>query len=154
MLDETFTEMERGAKALDLHDVHTAAVCLRKALEGHVAQAPPQPTPAPGAQDPLAELAKSINALETSDFGLASLCCEKASVALQGRLPAEVTSALSSVGRSVRNQDFASAASQVRAIIRHYQPDATLPAPAEAPNATPLEPDTTPSEDAPEVTPS
>ena len=152
MLEETFIEMERGAKALDLHDVHTAAVCLRKALEGHVAMAPPGPTPPPQAQGPLAELAKAINALETSEFGVASLCSEKAAIALEGRLPAEVTSALTSASRSIRTQDFGTTATQLRAIIRYYEPEATLPPPAEAPNVIILDNDEiTPLQASPEV---
>lgn len=134
MLYESFIEMERGAKALDLHDVHTAAVCLRKALEGHIAMLPPEPTPPPQAVGPMAELAKSINALEVQDFGVAALCCEKAAHSLEDRLPEAVIHSLVAASRSIRNQDFGSAASQIRAIIRHYRPDVTTPAPSEAPN--------------------
>lgn len=139
MQEETFIEMERGAKALDLSDVHTAAVCLRKALEGHTAMAPPGPTPPPEAVEPLAEIAKAVNALETQDFGVAALCCEKAAHNLEGRLDQEVTAALTSTARAIRGQEFGSAASHLRAIIRHYRPDMTLPPPAESPNVTPLQ---------------
>lgn len=139
MLDDTFVEMERAAKALDLQDLNTAAVCLRKALEGHTEMAPPGPTPPPQAVGPVAELSKAINALEIKDFSLAGLCAEKAADGLRERLPEEVAAALTGVARGVRQKDFTTTASHLRAIIRHYRPDITLPAPAEAPNVPSLQ---------------
>lgn len=130
MLDETFIEMERGAKALDLHDVNTAAVCLRKALEGHITMAPPGPTPPPQAVSPLAELAKAINALEVKDFSLAALCGEKAARGVEGHLPDHVVVALRDTARALRGQELGSAANYLRVIIRNYRPDITLPEPA------------------------
>ncbi len=139
MLDDSFIEMERAAKALDLQDVNTAAVCLRKALEGHTEMAPPGPTPPPQAVGPMEELSKAINALEIKDFPLAGLCAEKAAESLKERLPEDVAAALTGTARGVRQKDFTTAASQLRAIVRHYRPDITLPPPAEAPNVPPLE---------------
>ncbi len=133
MIDESFIELEKAAKALDLSDVHTAAVCLRKALEGHISMRPPEASPAPNAVDPRAELAKAINALEVSEFSLAGLCAEKAAASLKGRVPQEVDRALMEAARDVRAQDFSSAASAVRNFVRQYRPDLTLPPPAPAP---------------------
>lgn len=151
MLDDSFIEMERAAKALDLQDVNTAAVCLRKALEGHTEMAPPGPTPPANAVGPMAELSKAINALEIKDFPLAGLCAEKAAASLEERLPENVAAALTGAARAIRQKDLTTAASQIRAMIRHYRPDITLPPPAEAPNVTPLEGQIAPTLDDPAV---
>lgn len=136
MIDESFIELEKAAKALDLSDVHTAAICFRKALEGHIAMRPPEASPEPDAVDPRAELAKAINALEVSDFSLAGLCAEKAAQGLKSRVPAEVDRALMEAARSVRSQELTTAASAVRDFVRQYRPDLTLPPPAQAPTST------------------
>lgn len=141
MFTDTMIELERAAKALDLSDVPTAAVCLRKAMEGHVEMEPPAPTPEPQQTGPMAELAKAINAFEIKEFSLAALCTEKAAASLGGYLPPEVAEALSLAARGARTQDFPSMASNLRTIVRHYTPELTTPPPAEAPNAagaTPL----------------
>lgn len=140
MLNDTMMEIESAAKALDLSDISTAAVCLRKAMEGHTQMEPPGPTPEPQEVGPLAELSKSINALEIKEFSLAALCCEKAARSLQGYLPAEVHEALAGVAREIRNQDFTSAANQLRVIVRYYRPELTTPPPAEAPNVETIAP--------------
>lgn len=135
MFTDSMIELERAAKALDLSDVPTAAVCLRKAVEGHQEMEPPAPTPEPQQTGPMAELAKAINAFEIKEFSLAALCAEKAASALTGYLPSEVLEALEVAARSARNQDFTSMATGLRAIVRHYTPELTTPPPAEAPNA-------------------
>jgi hypothetical protein len=132
MVEETFIEMEKAAKALDLSDINLAAICLRKALEGHVAMAPPGPTPPADAVGPLAELSKAVNALEIKDFHLAALCCDKAVSSLDGQMDAVLVSQLAELAQTVRRQEFSSAAIALRAIIRLHRPDLTLPAPTAA----------------------
>lgn len=134
MHEDTFIELESAAKALDLSDISTASVCLRKAMEGSVKMTPPTPTPEPTAIDPEAELAKAINALEIKEFSLAALCCDKAARSLHMFLPGELHEAMTLSSRALRGQDFGSLANQLRTIVRYFRPDLTTPAPAEPPN--------------------
>ena len=146
MHQDTFIELESAAKALDLSDLSTASVCLRKAMDGSVEMTPPSASPEPSAIDPKAELAKAINALEIKEFSLAGLCCDKAARGLQYVLPSDLNRTLAMSGRALRSQDFSSLANQLRAVVRFFRPDLTTPPPAEAPNVKVETPEARPQE--------
>lgn len=114
MLREIVIELDRAAKSLTLHDVDTAALCFRKAVEGHVAMAPPEPTPDPSETDAVAEFTKAVNAFEIKNFSLAALCLEKATEGVAGRIPGETVTHLKGLSRAIRSENFSSMAVSIR----------------------------------------
>lgn len=111
-----FDYLEQAAFAFDLHDHHTAAVELDKALELVTHRTKPQKSPRPGATDVWSELKKSVNALSASEFSLSALCLNKA---LRKVKPSNLdqTVALTDAARvaeALRHQQFGSVASNLR----------------------------------------
>ena len=114
MLKDVIIEVDRAAKALDMHDVDTAALCLRKAVEGHVEMQPPEPSPDPHATNSHAELVKAVNALETKDCSLAALCLEKAVDRIARRRPAETVTHFRRLVDAVKSENLSSMATSLR----------------------------------------
>ena len=78
-MNHTFFEcLELAAQAFDLHDYHTAALELDKALEQVTPKDHPEQSPHPFATDVWSELKKSVDALASGEFRISALCLTKA----------------------------------------------------------------------------
>ncbi|MCA9779100.1 MAG: hypothetical protein KC800_20370 [Candidatus Eremiobacteraeota bacterium] len=118
MFRDTIIELDRASKSLFLHDIETAALCLRKALVGHTEMAPPPPSPDPRRTDPFAELFKAVTALEIKEYDLAALCLEKALEQGRDVIPAETYEAAGHFAMAVRRKNFSSMGTFLREAVK------------------------------------
>lgn len=118
MFRDTIIELDRASKSLFLHDIDTAALCLRKALVGHTEMAPPPPTPDPRRTDPFAELFKAVTALEIKEYDLAALCLEKALDQAGDTIPAPTLEAARHFAMATRRENFSSMGTYLRETVK------------------------------------
>ena len=118
MFRDTIIELDRASKSLFLHDIDTAALCLRKALVGHTEMAPPPPTPDPRRTDPFAELFKAVTALEIKEYELAALCLEKALEQSREVIPPETYEAAKNFAMATRRENFSSMGTYIREAVK------------------------------------
>lgn len=78
MTHDFFEYLELAAQAFDLHDYHTAALELDRALEQVTPREHPERSPHPFATDVWSELKKAVDALAAGDFRISSVCLTKA----------------------------------------------------------------------------
>ena len=126
MFKNTIVEMDRAAKALDMHDVDTAALCLRKALESREEMERPDPKPDPSQTGVRAELSKAVTALELKDFNLASVCFEKAVDQVQDKISEPTLESARRFSTAMHQENYSTMADSLRGVIRSLVGDVII----------------------------
>jgi single-stranded DNA-specific DHH superfamily exonuclease len=117
MFKNTIVEMDRAAKALDLHDIDTAALCLRKAVESREEMSRPEPTPDAHETGIRAELLKAVTALELKNYNLAAMCLEKTVEQVEGRIAEEAIESAKRLANAIRREQYSAMADSLRGMV-------------------------------------